>query len=217
MADSPAEYTAMGTPSGNFTCVPSPNAPRPGDPVTQAISDMLARISRNYDLEGSGPGTRFEGRLLEDVQAEAVIRRYGETLAAGLLPPSHLALADAMAQSLGVTRTVIFRAAVASYVAAPALPLDVGDVKTCDCGILIFFAMTGNGKPMPVVHDSAGDPAGTLAVWREGARLRCQVLNKTEREQEAAVLDRLLTGLGRVRYRSHFADCPNAGHHRRAR
>jgi hypothetical protein len=35
---------------------------------------MLARIEVNYEREGSGPGSRFEGRLLEDVQAEAVLR-----------------------------------------------------------------------------------------------------------------------------------------------
>ena len=55
--------------------VPSPNAPRPGDPLTVEIADMLRRIEINYGREGSGPGSRFEGRLLEDVQAEAVLRR----------------------------------------------------------------------------------------------------------------------------------------------
>jgi hypothetical protein len=35
---------------------------------------MLMRIARNYEREGSGPGGRFEGRLLEDVQAAAVVR-----------------------------------------------------------------------------------------------------------------------------------------------
>jgi len=34
---------------------------------------MLRRIEYNYGREGSGPGSRFEGRLLEDVQAEAVM------------------------------------------------------------------------------------------------------------------------------------------------
>jgi len=36
---------------------------------------MLCRIERNYEREGSGPGSRFEGRLLEDVQAEVMLRR----------------------------------------------------------------------------------------------------------------------------------------------
>lgn len=54
--------------------VPSPNAPRPDDPLIRDVSDTLFRIARNYDREGSGPGSRFEGRLLEDVQAECVVR-----------------------------------------------------------------------------------------------------------------------------------------------
>jgi hypothetical protein len=41
------------------------------------VADMLARIVANYEREGAGPGSRFEGRLLEDVQAEAVIRHLG--------------------------------------------------------------------------------------------------------------------------------------------
>lgn len=53
--------------------VNSPNAPRPTG-ITLEIADTLAAIERNYGREGSGPGTRFEGRLLEDVQAEAVLR-----------------------------------------------------------------------------------------------------------------------------------------------
>ena len=58
--------------------VPSPDAPRPSDPLTVEIADMLRRIEANYGREGSGPGSRFEGRLLEDVQAEAVLRRVRE-------------------------------------------------------------------------------------------------------------------------------------------
>ena len=59
----------------------SPNAPRPTDPLTLEIADMLRRIENNYWAEGSGPGSRFEGRLLEDVQAEAVLRRIDERTA----------------------------------------------------------------------------------------------------------------------------------------
>ncbi len=51
----------------------SPNAPRPDDPLVIEISDALHRIMVNYEREGSGPGSRFEGRLLEDVQAEWII------------------------------------------------------------------------------------------------------------------------------------------------
>ncbi len=59
-----------------WTAVTSPNAPRPADPLTLEIADMLRRIEINYGREGSGPGSRFEGRLLEDVQAEAVMRMW---------------------------------------------------------------------------------------------------------------------------------------------
>jgi hypothetical protein len=52
----------------------SPDAPRPADPLVVEVADMLARIEVNYEREGPGPGSRFEGRLLEDVQAEAVLR-----------------------------------------------------------------------------------------------------------------------------------------------
>jgi hypothetical protein len=62
----------------------SPNAPRPQDPLVREIADMLARVERNYDREGSGPGSRFEGRLLEDVQAEAVARQFPAALAQAL-------------------------------------------------------------------------------------------------------------------------------------
>ena len=52
----------------------SPNAPRPDDPLIIEISDALHRIAVNYEREGSGPGSRFEGCLLEDVQAEWIVR-----------------------------------------------------------------------------------------------------------------------------------------------
>jgi hypothetical protein len=57
--------------------IPSPNKPRPSG-LTLEVADLLRRIEINYGREGSGPGTRFEGRLLEDVQAEAVLRRVAE-------------------------------------------------------------------------------------------------------------------------------------------
>lgn len=64
-----------------YVAVPSPNAPRPAG-LTLEIADMLRRIEYNYDREGSGPGSRFEGRLLEDVQAEAVLRRVWHAIGA---------------------------------------------------------------------------------------------------------------------------------------
>ena len=53
--------------------VASPNKPRPDDPLIRAVADTLRRIENNYGREGSGPGSRFEGELLEDVQARAVV------------------------------------------------------------------------------------------------------------------------------------------------
>jgi hypothetical protein len=37
------------------------------------VADTLRRIEVNYDREGSGPGSRFEGELLEDVQARTAV------------------------------------------------------------------------------------------------------------------------------------------------
>jgi len=45
--------------------------------MERALADGLARIERNYEREGSGPGSRFEGKLLEDVQAAWICRRLG--------------------------------------------------------------------------------------------------------------------------------------------
>lgn len=54
--------------------VSSPNKPRPDDPLIRYVADTLRRVEINYEREGSGPGSRFEGRLLEDVQAEIAVR-----------------------------------------------------------------------------------------------------------------------------------------------
>jgi hypothetical protein len=53
--------------------VNSPNKPRPSDPLIRTVADTLRRIENNYVREGSGPGSRFEGELLEDVQARTVV------------------------------------------------------------------------------------------------------------------------------------------------
>jgi hypothetical protein len=71
------------------TAQDSPNKPRPADPLTREIADALNRIERNYEREGSGPGSRFEGRLLEDVQAE-----YAVGHALGPAARKYLALLD---------------------------------------------------------------------------------------------------------------------------
>lgn len=57
---------------------PSPMAPPDPDPVVREVADMLRRILVNYEREGSGPGSRFEGEMLETVQARAVIRHFRE-------------------------------------------------------------------------------------------------------------------------------------------
>jgi hypothetical protein len=53
------------------------------DPAVQAslqaeLAAMLVATERNYYRETSAPGSRFEGRTLEAVQAEAVLRRVRE-------------------------------------------------------------------------------------------------------------------------------------------
>lgn len=45
--------------------------------LAEEIAQMLWHIEGNYNREGSGPGSRFEGRTREAVQAEAVLRRVG--------------------------------------------------------------------------------------------------------------------------------------------
>jgi hypothetical protein len=39
------------------------------------IATMLAAIQINYEREGAGPGSRFDGQRLEFAQARSVIRR----------------------------------------------------------------------------------------------------------------------------------------------
>lgn len=93
------------------TAAASPNEPRPSDPLVTAVADMLARIERNYDREGSGPGSRFEGRLLEDVQAKAVVnlvRSYAPREVADVtagIATEALDLADHLAHVLNDTGT----------------------------------------------------------------------------------------------------------------
>jgi hypothetical protein len=67
----------------NQTAVPSPNWPRPASALVREVADMIRRIEYNYDREGSGPGSRFEGRLREDIQAEAVVARLLSRLGGG--------------------------------------------------------------------------------------------------------------------------------------
>lgn len=60
--------------SARYVVVASPMAPPPEDPFVTEIEEMLYRILINYEREGSGPGSRFEGKTLERCQAEQVIR-----------------------------------------------------------------------------------------------------------------------------------------------
>lgn len=74
------------------------------------------------------------------------------------------------------------------------------------CQAEIDWAVTDPGrKAMPVDHGSADDPAGNLAVWRDGeGTLRCRVLRKGE--DPAA---------GQLRGQSHWASCPQSAEHKR--
>jgi hypothetical protein len=71
--------TAPGTPApgqavqASHVAVESPSKPRPDDPLLISVADALRRIEVNYDREGSGPGSRFEGELLEDLQARQAV------------------------------------------------------------------------------------------------------------------------------------------------
>jgi hypothetical protein len=81
--------------------------------------------------------------------------------------------------------------------------------KPCEedgCGIMLDFARTAAGKRMPVDRDSAGNPGGNLAVWRQGGRLMCRVLRKGEDP-----------GLGETWGTAHFVTCKNPERFRRPR
>lgn len=67
--------------------VSSPNKPRPADPLIRAVADTIRRTENNYLREGSGPGSRFEGELLEDVQARAAV-----SVVRGWVPPGETVL-----------------------------------------------------------------------------------------------------------------------------
>ena len=47
----------------------------PRTDLEHEIADTLYRIQANYEHEGTGPGSRFEGERLEVVQARWVIGR----------------------------------------------------------------------------------------------------------------------------------------------
>lgn len=92
-AGGPAQPEAPG--QAAYTVVESPNKPRPDDALTRSVADMLRRIEANYEREGSGPGSRFEGELLEDVQARAVIEAANRAGQAAYVPRLRAVLSDA--------------------------------------------------------------------------------------------------------------------------
>lgn len=75
-------------------------------------------------------------------------------------------------------------------------------VRCRSCGAEIFYATTTTGKAMPLDVDP--HPDGNVIVERQDGRLGCRVLGNAA----PAARDE-------VRYRSHFATCPNAAAHRR--
>lgn len=52
----------------------TPDGPENVDDLVRELDGLLWRIEGNYNREGSGPGSRFEGKTLEAVQARALIR-----------------------------------------------------------------------------------------------------------------------------------------------
>lgn len=74
------------------------------------------------------------------------------------------------------------------------------------CPAAIDWALLPSGKRVPVDHDSAGDPRGTLAVQRlDDGTLIARVLKGAEEP-----------GAAEKRGTSHFATCPNAAQHRKS-
>ena len=78
--------------------------------------------------------------------------------------------------------------------------------KSPQCLAEIAWATTvPGGKAMPVNSGSAGDQAGTLAVWRANGQLLCRVLGQGEEP-----------GPGEYRGVAHWSTCPAAKSHKRA-
>lgn len=125
-----------------------PNAPRPDDALVREIADALARVEHNYHREGSGPGSRFEGRLLEDAQAELVVRMVKAAVAQERWN-------EQAARNAGVTVTrdqregldPILGTAVASW------GFEAGDL------IMAAYHLGRQHQGISVVHDGRSDPA----------------------------------------------------------
>jgi len=83
--------------------------------------------------------------------------------------------------------------------------------RSAGCQAEIDWAMSvarpgAQPSKMPVDRASADDPAGNLAVWRDGGTLRFRVLGKGEEP-----------GPGEHRGISHYATCPAAASWRGSR
>ena len=86
------------------------------------------------------------------------------------------------------------------------------------CGAQIFWAVTANGKRMPL--DAQPHPEGNLVLRTQAGPdgqealddpLLCLSVAAVAKLEEHGIPARL----GEPRYLSHFATCPQAGQHRR--
>lgn len=68
------DYPYPGPPRAPSHITVSSPTVRHSDSLVRDLADGIRHIEYNYQREGSGPGSRFEGKLLEDVQAEWVLR-----------------------------------------------------------------------------------------------------------------------------------------------
>ena len=76
--------------------------------------------------------------------------------------------------------------------------------KCKTCGADIFWALTENGKPMPI--DAVSTDNGNLeCVWDHNGRVLAHVIAPLFLQMQTEA----------PRYTSHFATCPDADEHRR--
>lgn len=76
--------------------------------------------------------------------------------------------------------------------------------RCSSCDAQIVWTTTERGSKMPV--DATPTDDGTVAVWVEGPVVRSSVISR--------LAPHLIKG---TRHKSHFATCPQAAQHRRAR
>src|SRR5262249_28997696 len=84
----------------------------------------------------------------------------------------------------------------------------IADAVYCrSCGAPILWRTMPGGKAMPI--DAEPIAGGTIALHSDG--VRAAVLTPIE----ITIVQHLLGGPGPELYKSHFATCPNATHHRK--